>query len=167
MADYKTVGSKYPDNPYYLANVRRYIAEWKTFWGTYIPEMIETKAVPDGRSWGNYPSMKPNIGGSKATQTYNMYVHCFTPAALKGVIFLTSESMVKEGEGANFGPEMAALAKSFKVKLGDEDTRFIYTIPNRALVPKITQPKKIMGPSTAVEIADWEEVKKVVESVVK
>ncbi len=52
MEDYKTVGSQYFDNPYYLANVRRYIAEWKTYWGEYIPAMMETKAVPDGSSWG-------------------------------------------------------------------------------------------------------------------
>ena len=48
LKDYKTVGSQYPDNPYYLENVRRYIEDWKSFWGDYIPKMMEAKAVPEG-----------------------------------------------------------------------------------------------------------------------
>ena len=116
MEDYKTVGSKYFDNPYYLANVRRYIAEWKEYWGEHIPAMMETKAVPDGSSWGQYPSPKPQVGDSTATWTYNVYVHCFTPAALSGILFLTGESMVADDQGANFGPEMSALANCFKTR---------------------------------------------------
>ena len=77
--DYKTVGSQYFDNPYYLANVRRYIADWKGYWGRGHPAMMDTKAVPDGSSWGQYPSPKPEIGDSTATFAYNVYVHCFTP----------------------------------------------------------------------------------------
>ena len=61
MEDYRTVGSQYFDNPYFLANVRRYIAEWEVYWGEHIPAMMETKAVPDGSSWGQLPSPKPLI----------------------------------------------------------------------------------------------------------
>jgi hypothetical protein len=171
MDDYKTVGSQYRDNPSYLANVRRYIGDWKGFWNDYIPEMIETKAVPEGAawgaSWGSYPSPKPDIGDSKATYVYNVYVHSFTPAALKGVIFLTSPSMVEAGDGANFGPEMAALAKSFKAKFGDKDAEFVYTVPSKTLSPKITAPKAIEGKSTAIEIGEWSEVGKVIEAAAK
>jgi|APSaa5957512622_1039677.scaffolds.fasta_scaffold01457_2 hypothetical protein len=171
MDDYKSVGSQYRDNPSYLENVRRYIGDWKGFWNDYIPEMIDTKAVPEGAawgaSWGSYPSPKPDIGDSKATYVYNVYVHSFTPAALKGVIFLTSESMVKEAGGANFGPEMTALAKSFKSRFGDQDAEFIYTIPSKTLAPKITTPAAIAGKSTAVEIGAWSDVAKVIEAAIK
>jgi hypothetical protein len=171
MKDYKTVGSKYFDNPYYLANVRRYIADWKRYWGEHIPAMQQTKAVPDGSVWGSYPSPKPQVGNSTATWTYNVYVHCFTPAALSGVVFLSSESMVADGQGANFGPEMSALANSFKARfaLGQdrEDIPFIYTVPSKTLAPKFTQPKAIEGKSTAVEINDWTDVAKVMDAMVE
>jgi hypothetical protein len=171
MKDYKTVGSKYFDNPYYLANVRRYIADWKRYWGEHIPAMQQTKAVPDGSVWGSYPSPKPQVGDSTATWTYNVYVHCFTPASLSGVVFLSSQSMVADDQGANFGPEISALANSFKTRfaLGQdtEDIPFIYTFPSKTLAPKITQPKAIEGKSTAVEINDWTNVAKVMDAMVK
>jgi hypothetical protein len=129
--------------------------------------MIATKAGPDGRSWGTYPSPKPNIGDSQATQIYNIYVHCFSPAAVKGVVFLTGEGMVKEGEGANFGLEMAALAKSFKSRLGDPDAEFIYTVPGKALAPQITKPEGMQDKSLAVEITDWSDVTSLIEAILK
>jgi len=169
--DYQTVGSKYFDNTYYLANVRRYIADWTLYWGEHIPAMMETKAVPNGSSWGQYPSPKPRVGDSKATWTYNVYVHCFTPAALSGVVFLSSESMVADDQGANFGPEMSALANCFKSRfaLGQdgEDIPFVYTVPGKTLAPKLTQPEGIKGQSIAVEIGDWLEVGGVIEAVTK
>jgi len=167
MEDYKTVGSKYPNNPYYNANVRRYITDWKRYWGEYIPAMMQTKAVPDGGSWGWFPSPAPTVGDSKATWTYNIYVYPFAPAALSGVVFLSSESMVEDDQGANFGPEMSALANCFKSEFGDEDVNIVYTIPGKALAPKITVPKKIKGPSTAVEIGDWSETARAIEAAVK
>ncbi len=167
MADYKTVGSKYRDNPYYLANVRRYMAEWKLYWAEHIPAMIETKAVPDGSTWGNIPSPKPQVGDSKATWTYNVYVHCFTPTALSGVVFLSSESMVADDQGANYGPEMSALANCFKARFNAADIPFIYTIPGKALAPKITQPKGIKGKNVAVKIGDWSDVSSVIEAATK
>jgi hypothetical protein len=165
--DYKTVGSLYPGNPYYNANIRQYIADWKTYWGEYIPEMIATRAVPDGVAWGHYPSLTGSAGDSKATHTYNIYVHPFAPVSLAGIVFLSSEAMVAADEGASFGPEMAALGNCLKAKFGDEKTAFIYTIPNRTLAPKITGPTKIRGASTAIEIGDWSEVAGVVEQVAK
>ena len=170
MEDYRTVGSQYFDNPHYLANVRRYIADWKRYWGEHIPEMMDTKAVPDGSSWGQLPSPKPELGDSTATFEYNVYVHCFTPTALGGILFLTGEAMVADDGGANFGPEMAALAKCFKTRFtlwqDDEDIPFIYTVPGKALAPKITHPKDINGASTAVEIGGWRELGGVLDAVV-
>ena len=169
MEDYKTVGSKYFDNPYYLANVRRYIAEWKQYWGEHIPAMMETKAVPDGSSWGQYPSPKPQVGDSMATWTYNVHVHCFTPAALSGVLFLTGESMVAEAQGANFGPEMSALANCFKATfaLGQdgEDIPFIYTVPSKTLAPRLTHPKGIKGRRFAITIEEWTDIASLIEVI--
>jgi len=171
MDDYKTVGSQYFDNPHYLANVRRYIAEWKAYWGEYIPAMMQTKAVPDGSSWGRLPSPKPQVGDSTATFEYNVYVHCFTPAALSGVLFLTGEAMVADDQGANFGPEMSALANCFKARFSlwreGEDIPFVYTVPSKALAPKLTQPEGIKGKNTAVELNEWLELGGVLQAVAK
>jgi hypothetical protein len=162
MEDYRTVGSQYPDNPYYIANIRRYIAEWQDYWGSYIPEMIRTRAIPDGckwgANWGSYPSPEPEVGDSKATQIFNLYVEPFDRTALKGIIFLTAESMVEADKGAFFGPEMAAVARTLKSRLGDADTEFIYTVPAQALAPEITKPTKIEGKHTAIEISDWKDI---------
>jgi hypothetical protein len=170
MDDYKTVGSQFTDNPYYIANVRRYIAEWKSYWNDYIPEMIEEKAVPEGAkwgaSWGHYPSPKPVVGDSKAAHVQNVYVEPFSPMTMKGAIFLTGPGMVEEGDGANFGPEMAALVKSMKSKFGDKDAQFIYTVPTKSLAAKITKPKAIEGVSTAIEISDWADTASVIKAVV-
>jgi sialate O-acetylesterase len=155
MADYKTVGSQYPYNPYYLENVRRYIADWRNYWGKYIPEMIETKAVPDAASWGWYPSPAPKIGDSQATWTYNVYVDCFAPAQLSGIVFLCGKAMAEEEQGAKFGPELSVLANCLKTKFNTGDVPFLYTIPSSALAPKITKPQAIKGRSVAVEINNW------------
>ena len=171
MKDYKTVGSKYCDNPYYLANVRRYIAEWKQYWGEYIPAMMKTRAVPDGSSWGHFPSPEPQVGDSTATRTYNIYVHCFTPAALSGIVFLSSESMVAADQGANFGPEISALANCFKTRFAPgqdgENIPFIYTVPSKTLAPKLTHPQGIKGRSIAVEISDWLELGGVIKAATR
>jgi hypothetical protein len=177
MEDYKTVGSQYFDNPYYLANVRRYIGDWKHYWDEYIPEMMATKSVPDGSSWGQIPSPKPDVGDSTATFEYNVYMYCFTPASLSGIVFLTGKGMVEDG-GANFAPEIAVLANSFKTrfglepgnngswKKGDGDIPFIYTLPSKNLAPKISTPS-IKGKNTPIEISDWSEVGKVIDATVK
>jgi len=167
MADYKGVGSLYPGNPYYNDNINRYIADWKKYWGEYIPAMMATKTVPDGVAWGSYPTATGSAAESPATQSYNVLVHSFTPAALKGVIFLSSEAMVANDQGADFGPELSVLANCWKDKFGGEDTHFIYTIPGKTLASKVTQPKKIKGRSTGIEIDDWSEVTKVIEAAVK
>jgi len=166
MAEYKTVGSQYPGNPYYNANVRRYIADWKKYWGEYIPEMMATRKVPDGVAWGSYPSMSGASSKSEATQSYNVMVHSFTPASFRGIIFLCSQKMLEDDQGANYGPELSALANCWKEKFGCEDPQFFYTIPNKTLAPKVTQPKKIKGKSTAVEIGDWSEISKLIQTAV-
>ncbi|MFO7820976.1 MAG: sialate O-acetylesterase, partial [Lentisphaeria bacterium] len=62
MADYKDLAAARPGNKYYRANARRYMSAWKNYWNDYIPEMIETKAVPDGASWGWYPRFQGRQG---------------------------------------------------------------------------------------------------------
>ena len=123
--------------------------------------------MPDGSSWGQFPSPAPQVGDSKATWTYNVYVDSFTPAALSGILFLSGESMVADDQGANFGPEMSALANCFKTRFGGEDVPFLYTIPGKGLAPKITEPKGIKGQSHALELGDWLEVGGVIEAVGK
>jgi hypothetical protein len=103
--------------------------------------------------------------GEKGGWTYNVYVDSFSPAVLSGVVFLTEESMVSEDKGANFGPEMTALAKSFKARFGGDDVPFIYTVPAKALAPKVIKPEGIKGKSTAVEITDWQRLDEVLKAL--
>jgi hypothetical protein len=159
MANYKTVGSQYTDNPHYLENIRRYIADWQKYWGTYIPAMIETKAAPDGAQWGVFPTLAPEIGDSQATMTYNVFVDCFTPAQVSGVVFLCGNAMIADAQAANFGPEMSALANGFKSRFGGDDVPFFYTIPASSLAPKITKPQSIKGAGTAIEVGQWSAAK--------
>ena len=159
MEDYKTVGSQYPDNPYYLENTRRYIADWRNYWGKYIPEMIETKAVPDAAAWGWNPSPDPQIGDSLATTTYNVYVDCFAPTQLSGIVFLCGKAMAEGEQGAKFGSEMSVLGNCLKTKLGAGDVPFIYSMPSSTLAPKLTKPESIKGRNAAVEINKWPDPK--------
>ncbi|MCX6876971.1 MAG: hypothetical protein NTW21_24625 [Verrucomicrobia bacterium] len=159
MADYKTVGSQHTDNPHYLENIRRYIADWQKYWGTYIPAMIETKAAPDGAQWGVFPTLAPEIGDSQATMTYNVNVDCFSPGQVSGVVFLCGNKMIADAQGANFGPEMSALANCFKSRFGGDDVPFFYTIPASSLAPKITKPQSIKGAGTAIEVDQWSAAK--------
>jgi len=105
-----------------------------------------------------------------ATCEYNVYLHSLTPTAMSGIVFLTGESMVSDDQGnrKNFGPEMAALAKSFKSRFSlwsdGVDIPLIYTVPDASLAPNLTQPK-IEGESTAVPIKDWGDVQGVLQAV--
>lgn len=164
MDDYKDLATVRPGNPYYNANARRYVSAWKRYWSEYIPQLMATKRVPDAAPWGSYPTLAASVT-SKASETYNVMVHSFTPAAFKGVIFLCSESMFKEDGGASYGQELAALANGWKRKFGGEAPHFYYTIPNRMLAPRITWPKMITDKSTAIEIGDWSEMKRVMEAI--
>ena len=164
MADYKNLGAVRPGNPFYDANARRYVAEWKKYWGEYIPQMIAERRVPDAVPWGTYPTLTASVT-SEASEVYNVMVHSFAPGAFRGIIFLSSERMLKEDGGANFGAEMATLANSWKQRFGGEDPHFIYTIPHENLAPKVTKPKEIEGTSTAIEINDWSEIDRVIDSL--
>lgn len=170
--DYRIVGSRYPENPFYVANIRRYIEDWKGFWSDYIPSMIDSKAVPEGAkwgsSWGSYPSQISSEGGeSKATQAYNVSVHPFTPISLKAVVFLTTDSVAKDDEGANFGPEMSALAKSFKGRFKGDDFSFIYGVPSKEMASKLSSPTGIDGKSKGVELKDWSDRSGLVKAAIQ
>ncbi|NNJ87460.1 MAG: hypothetical protein HKP20_09855 [Akkermansiaceae bacterium] len=168
MADYKDLGATRPGNKYYDQNARNYIAAWKKYWSDYIPELMKTKRVPDGAAWGSYPMLNASVT-SKASEVYNVYVHSFTPAALKGIIFLSSESMVADDQGANFGPELSALANSLKKRFGSDATHFYATAPSKALAPKLTKPSAIKGKSTVIEVNSWDdpaEMMKLVDQVI-
>ena len=53
--------------------------------------------------------------------------------------------MFEKDQGANYGPELSALANCWKDEFGGEDPHFFYTIPAKALAPKITQPEADQG----------------------
>jgi hypothetical protein len=155
MEDYKSVIMMFPGNPYYDANVKRHIDDWKKYWSESIPALIAGKKSQDLNGWGTYPTLAAAFRPSEASQGYNVLVHSFTPASFKGILFLSSEAMFKHDQGANYGSELTALANSWKNKFGGEDTRFCYTIPTKTLAPNITKPAAIKGASTAIEIDRW------------
>ena len=84
-----------------------------------------------------------------------MLVHSFTPASLKGIIFLASPEMFEKDQGANYGQQLSVLANSWKQRFGGEDVEYVYTIPSKKLAPKITSPTEIQGKSTSFELNHW------------
>ena len=156
--DYRQFEMKIPGTSYYDANVRQYVAAWKQYWGQYIPQMIATKGIPAGAEWGgvwgHYPMLDDSVK-STASETYNVLVDSFTPAALKGIVFLTSPDMFRQDQGALFGEQMTALANCWKGQFGGQDPHFFYTVPSRELAPKIAEPQGIQGTSTALTITQW------------
>jgi hypothetical protein len=128
--------------------------------------MTATRAVPDGVAWGSYPTLASSVT-SDAAQTYNVLVHSFTPCSLKGIVFLAGSEMFTGDEAASYGEQLSALANCWKKRFGGADPSFVYTIPNKALAPRVAGPGKIRGKSTAVEIGDWSEIDGVMEAVVR
>jgi len=167
MGDYKQLASIRPGNKYYDENAHRYVADWKTYWSEYIPEMIATGKIPDGAPWGTgYPSFKADVSTS-AAQTWNVSTLCFTPCSFKGLIFLSYQELFEEGKGANFGAEMSALANCWKKHFGGPDQQFFYTTPGKELVPEYARPKQIQGESTAVEINAWDDASTLIQQIVR
>ena len=167
MEDYQQLASIYPGNRYYNANVKKYIQKWKDYWNGYITEMIETKAVPDGAPWGTYPTLSSSVT-TDASQAFNVMTNSFGPASLKGIIFLCSQNMFEGDKAASFGPQLSALANSWKNHFTD-DPCFIYTIPAKNLAGSIKAPKSIKGCSKPVEINNWKDtaaVQKLIDKAV-
>ncbi len=158
--DYEDIAAITPGTPFYKQNAERYVQAWKTYWSDYIPEMIATKAVPDGAAWGSYPQFAGSVE-TDATQIFNGGVASFRRTQLKGIVFMTEATMVEKGEGANFGGEMAALANGWKrIFKGEKDLHFVYTIPTADLAPKISKPNSIKGASVGFEVSAWPEQEK-------
>ena len=164
--DYQDLAGVLPGNPYYDANVQRYVAAWQSYWNEYIPTMRASKSVPDGVAWGSYPVLNSSVS-SKAAEVYNVMVHSLTPTGLRGIVFLASPAMVEQDQGAHFGEQLTVLANAWKRRFGGEDPWFIYTMPTRPLAPKLTQPQGIQGKSEAIEIQDWTDVSGVLDAVAK
>jgi hypothetical protein len=153
--DYENLAQIQPGNGFYDANVRRYSSAWKTYWSEFIPQMISTRGVPNGETWGKYPQLDGEVT-SKACQSHNVVAYSFIPGSFKGIIFLTSPSMTEADQGENFGPELTALANGYIEDFGGK-AKFIYTLPDKTLAPKITAPGKINGTSVAVPLSKWQE----------
>jgi len=153
--DYEDIAAITPGTPFYKKNAERYLDAWRKYWGEYIPEMIATKTVPDGAAWGSYPTFGSSVK-TDATQTYNVLLASFRNTRLKGIVFMTGQSMVAKEDGANFGSEMSALANGWKrLFKGGKDPHFIHTIPAKSLTAGITGPESIEGACTAFEISAW------------
>jgi hypothetical protein len=152
--DYKQLAGMNPGTEDYAAFGRSYIAAWKKYWSEYIPTMIAEKRVPDGVAWGTYPSFGGKIT-TEASQSYNVLTCSFTPASVKGIIFLTGEAMFKQDQGANFSEQFTVLANSWKAKFDCPDAAFCYTVPSPALAAKVSKPGTINGRSMPLEINNW------------
>ncbi len=163
-ADYASVAGVIPGTRYYNANVHRYVAAWKQYWHSYIPQLIATKAVPPNSPWGTVWGHRPHLSAmvtTKASQTWNMLVNSFTPMAVKGIIFLTSPAMFRGNQGSHFAQQMSVLANGWKHRFDvGHDMWFFYTMPSRKLAAKITAPTGIQGRSEGLTITRWPGIKK-------
>jgi hypothetical protein len=153
-----------PGNTHYDANAKQYLTAWKKYWNDYIPQMITDRSVPDNVAWGSYPTLAASVT-SKASEVYNVMVHSFTPTELKGILFMASPAMVEEDQGARFGEQMSALANSWKGRFEGKIPHFLYTLPNKALAPKIAKPKGIEGKSSPIPISDWDNLDGVLDAI--
>ena len=162
--DYKDLAAIRPGNAHYDANARKYLRAWKTYWKEYVTQMIADRAVPDGVAWGSYPTMSSSVT-SKASEVYNVMVHSFTPAALKGIVFLSSPAMIEDDQGADFDEQLSALANSWRRRFEGDVPHFLYTLPNKALASKIAKPKGIEGKSFAIPISGWDQFDGVLEAI--
>ncbi len=152
-ADYKDLAQLRPGNEHYDANVRRFIASWRTYWSDYIPHMIATGAVPDGANWGPIPAFGAEMK-SKASHTHNVLTASFVPGSAKGILFLTGPGMVAHDEGADFAAELTALANGWVNDFGG-NARFVHTRPDASLAPKFSQ-TTIPG-ATAIPVRAWDD----------
>jgi len=164
IEDYKQLASIRPGNEFYDANVQRYVTDWKKHWSEYIPKMMATGKTPSGVAWTLYPTLSADVS-TVASQTYNVSTYSFTPASLKGIIFLSYPELFKDSKGAAFGAEMAALANSWKSRFGTPDQHFFYTIPSGTLAAGVTKPDGIKGKSAGIEINSWDDIVKLIERV--
>lgn len=153
MADYRELAALRPGTEEYDANARRFVAAWKSYWGTYIPAMIETGAVPDGATWGWFPQIASEVS-TDAARAYNVMTHAFTPGAFKGVAYLPSDKALTDAEGAHYGEQVAALANCWKTLFGHEDPIFVYGMPGPELAPQATRPDGIRGQHAAVPLTE-------------
>lgn len=151
--DYRDLAQLRPGNEFYDANVQRWIASWKSYWGKYIPELIATGRVPDGASWGPIPAFAAEVN-SKACQTHNVLTASFVPGSAKGIIFLAGKGMVAHDDGANFASELSALADGWIRDFGGTAT-FVHTQPDPSLAAKIRKPS-IKG-GVAIPIKAWDD----------
>jgi hypothetical protein len=166
MDDYQKRASVVPGNQYYDANARRYVDAWKVYWSDSIPRMIASKSVPDGAGWGSFPRLASDVT-TDASQTYNILVHSFTPAGIRGTLFVTSPEMFKEDQGSSFGEQITVLANSWQKRFDSAGAGFFYTVPDQKLAPKITPAGKITGPSTAVTVEVWPSTDPTGQQVIK
>lgn len=118
--DFAKLGMQYPGASTYHDNIRRYIRDWKTYWGDYIPEMMASQSVPDGSAWGVIPRQSAADAKSDATQAYNVMVHSFTPAALKGVIFITGKDTLAGLNDEQVAEQMGVLNQSWSKRFGGD-----------------------------------------------
>ena len=118
IEDYQDLAAVRPGNPYYAANARRYLKAWQDYWNDDIPELIKTGRVPDERPWGTYPQLAAKVT-STASEVYHVMTESFTPAALRGLAFITSESMEKEA-GDHLAEQRNALTRSWQTRFGPQ-----------------------------------------------
>jgi sialate O-acetylesterase len=158
-ADYDQLMSIVPGTSQYAAEANRYVGAWKNYWGDYVPELIRTKNVPDGKPWGEYPTFGSTVT-TKASENWNVLVESLAPGAFKGVVFLAGPGSVAGDEGEHFGEQMTALANGWTRRFGCADPLFVYTLPGKGIAPKITPPAAISGQSKAIPIAAWPKAEK-------
>lgn len=103
----------------------------------------------------NRPSGRRMFCAVAATMLLSPLAADAAPASFKGIVFLCSQKMFEDDQGAHYGPEWSALANCWKEQFGCGDPPFFYTIPGTTLAPKITRPRGIKGASTAFEVDHW------------
>ena len=127
----------------------------------YAPDTVYW---PTDRRGFEYETLAAGVT-SQASEVYNTMVHSFTPTQLRGIVFLAGPATFAEDGGARYGEQMTALANAWKSRFGGQDPHFLYTLPDKSLAPKLTQPKDIRGRSTAIPTSDWTEISNLLDAL--
>jgi len=167
-ADYEDLAAVLPGTPQYDANVQRYLGAWKSYWNDYVPEMAASRSVPDGAAWGSMPALAADVSSS-AGQTYNVLTHSFTPASLKGIVFLTSPDALKHEQA---GEQFSVLAKAWTDRFqapgrfhAPDSPGFYFTWPGDGLDPERKTPAG--AGLQPILIEDWLDADRVLEAILE
>jgi len=149
----------YPNTEACQKALAAYIAEMKAYVAKIAALRKEGKEVPDelANSTPAFPTPPYNEWQSytgTATHTYNFCISPNTPCAVRGVVWVPSESNLG-GNRARYTPALEAYARSLPDTYDQPKVPFVYAQPSAKLVDGIGKPQ--IDNAVSIEFEEWPE----------